>query len=155
VVISNRVSVPSGDGAKRAGGLEVALRPALQHNGGVWLGWSGKVGAPGQLETRSVKHKNVEYVVTDLSKVDFQEYYNGFANRVLWPILHYRLDLAEFARREQYLALESTDRRYDLGARYGLLTAQLALALHGRDRQQVLADLVELLAVRELASTAQ
>jgi len=62
--------------------------------------------------------------------------------------------LAEFARREQYLALESTDRRYDLGARYGLLTAQLALALHGRDRQQVLADLVELLATRELASSA-
>jgi trehalose 6-phosphate synthase len=100
VVVSNRVSVPSGDGAKRAGGLEVALRPALAHNGGVWLGWSGKVGAPGQLETRSVKHKNVEYVVTDLSKDDFQEYYNGFANRVLWPILHYRLDLAEFARRD-------------------------------------------------------
>jgi trehalose 6-phosphate synthase len=100
VVVSNRVSVPSGDGAKRAGGLEVALRPALQHNGGVWLGWSGKVGARGKLETRSVRHKNVEYVVTDLSKDDYQEYYNGFANRVLWPILHYRLDLAEFALRD-------------------------------------------------------
>ena len=31
---------------------------------------------------------------------DFEEYYNGFANRVLWPILHYRLDLAEFSRRD-------------------------------------------------------
>jgi trehalose 6-phosphate synthase len=100
VVVSNRVSVPSGDGAKRAGGLEVALRPALQHNGGIWLGWSGKVAPGDQLETRSVRHKNVEYVVTDLSKDDFEEYYNGFANRVLWPILHYRLDLAEFARRD-------------------------------------------------------
>jgi trehalose 6-phosphate synthase len=99
VVVSNRVSVP-GDGAKRAGGLEVALRPALQHNGGVWLGWSGKVAPADQLETRCVRHKNVEYVVTDLSKDDFEEYYNGFANRVLWPILHYRLDLAEFARRD-------------------------------------------------------
>ncbi len=99
-VVSNRVSVPTGDGAKRAGGLEVALRPALQHNGGVWLGWSGKVGARDKLRTRSVKHKNVEYVVTDLTKHDYQEYYSGFANRVLWPILHYRLDLAEFARRD-------------------------------------------------------
>src|SRR5258708_3232545 len=89
-----------GDGAKGAGGLEVALRAALQHNGGVWLGWSGKVGARDRLRTRSVKHKNVEYVVTDLTKHDYQEYYNGFANRVLWPILHYRLDLAEFARRD-------------------------------------------------------
>jgi trehalose 6-phosphate synthase len=100
VVVSNRVSVPSADGAKHAGGLEVALRPALRHNGGVWFGWSGKVVPAGQLETRSVRHKNVKYVVTDLSKHDFEEYYNGFANRVLWPILHYRLDLAEFARRD-------------------------------------------------------
>jgi trehalose 6-phosphate synthase len=100
VVVSNRVSVPSADGAKCAGGLEVALRPALRNNGGVWFGWSGKVVPAGQLETRSVRHKNVKYVVTDLSKHDFEEYYNGFANRVLWPILHYRLDLAEFARRD-------------------------------------------------------
>jgi trehalose 6-phosphate synthase len=101
VVVSNRVSVPTGDGAKRAGGLEVALRPTLQQNGGVWLGWSGTVAsAADKIETRSLKHKNVEYVVTDLSQGDYQEYYNGFANRVLWPILHYRLDLAEFARRD-------------------------------------------------------
>jgi trehalose 6-phosphate synthase len=99
VVVSNRVSVP-GDGAARAGGLEVALRPALQNNGGVWLGWSGKVAAGNELETWSVRHKNIEYVVTDLSKEGFDEYYSGFANRVLWPILHYRLDLAEFARRD-------------------------------------------------------
>jgi UTP--glucose-1-phosphate uridylyltransferase len=60
--------------------------------------------------------------------------------------------LAEFARHEQYLAVLSSDRRYDLGARYGLLTAQLALALNGRDREQVLAELVDLLAVREMAA---
>ena len=99
VVVSNRVSVPA-DSTRRAGGLEVALRPALRKNGGVWLGWSGKVAAGNELETRSVRHKNIEYVVTDLSKEDFEEYYSGFANRVLWPILHYRLDLAEFARRD-------------------------------------------------------
>ena len=100
VIVSNRVSVPPGDGAKRAGGLEVALRPALHRNGGVWLGWSGKVTAPDKVTTRSITHKNVEYVVTDLSNDDYQEYYNGFANRVLWPILHYRHDLAEFARKD-------------------------------------------------------
>jgi len=100
VVVSNRVAVPSRDGAKRAGGLEVALRPALQRHGGIWLGWSGKVAPPDQLEVTSTRDKNVEYVVADLSNDDYQEYYNGFANRVLWPILHYRLDLAEFARRD-------------------------------------------------------
>ncbi len=40
------------------------------------------------------------YIVTDLSEEDYQEYYSGFANQVLWPILHYRLDLAEFTRRD-------------------------------------------------------
>jgi UTP--glucose-1-phosphate uridylyltransferase len=59
--------------------------------------------------------------------------------------------LAELARREKYLALEQTGARYDVGVKYGLLTAQLALALNGRDREEVLARLLELLAQRDLA----
>jgi UTP--glucose-1-phosphate uridylyltransferase len=59
--------------------------------------------------------------------------------------------LAELASREQYLAVEDQGRRYDLGAPYGLLIAQLALALNGRDRNEVLSQLIELLADRELA----
>ena len=62
--------------------------------------------------------------------------------------------LGELARSEQYLALEEDGRRYDLGARYGLLTAQLALALSGQDRAQVLSQLLELLADREIAAAA-
>ncbi len=57
--------------------------------------------------------------------------------------------LADLARNEQYLALEDEGRRYDLGARYGLLVAQLALALNGEDRAQVLTHILELLADRE------
>ena len=59
--------------------------------------------------------------------------------------------LAEVARQEQYLAVEDQGRRYDLGAPYGLLIAQLALALNGPDRGEVLSQLIELLADRELA----
>src|ERR1019366_6845230 len=62
--------------------------------------------------------------------------------------------LGELARHEQYLALEDEGRRYDLGARYGLLVAQLALALNGQDRAQVLSQMLELLADRELRSAA-
>ena len=54
------------------------------------------------------------------------------------------------AQREQYLALEMHDQRYDLGVRYGLMTAQIALALSGQDRDIVLGHLLELLAVREI-----
>jgi trehalose 6-phosphate synthase len=38
------------------------------------------------------------YVLIDLSQNDIQEYYNGLANSVLWPILHYRVDLQEYSR---------------------------------------------------------
>jgi trehalose 6-phosphate synthase len=100
VVVSNRVAVPSGDGGTRAGGLEVALRSFLKRNHGVWFGWSGRVAAKGEEDIRSVEHGGVTYVTTDLTRTDFQEYYNGFANRMLWPILHYRLDLAEFSSRD-------------------------------------------------------
>ncbi len=56
--------------------------------------------------------------------------------------------LAQLARRERYLACELAGRRYDIGVKYGLLTAQLALALEGKDRDEVLTNLVELLANR-------
>ena len=58
--------------------------------------------------------------------------------------------LAELATREQYLALDASGWRYDVGVKYGLLTAQLALALSGKDREEVLSLLLELLALREM-----
>jgi UTP--glucose-1-phosphate uridylyltransferase len=62
--------------------------------------------------------------------------------------------LDTLAKREQYLALEENNHRYDVGVRYGLLTAQMALALAGRDRQDVLAQMLELLALRAMESTS-
>lgn len=52
------------------------------------------------------------------------------------------------AAKERYLALELRGRRYDIGVKYGLLTAQLALAFCGKDRDEVLSNLVELLALK-------
>lgn len=62
--------------------------------------------------------------------------------------------LNELAKREKYLAFEAPGRRYPLDQRYGLLTAQLALALNGRDREEVLAGLCELLAQRDTSAPA-
>jgi trehalose 6-phosphate synthase len=95
ILVSNRVSIPD-SGPRQAGGLTVAVNAALKHEG-VWFGWSGKVSEDGVLPTPNVVRRQARtYVTLDLSTTDFQEYYNGFANRVLWPILHYRVDLAEF-----------------------------------------------------------
>jgi UTP--glucose-1-phosphate uridylyltransferase len=60
--------------------------------------------------------------------------------------------LAVLATREKYLALEEQARRYDVGVRYGLLIAQLALVLSGQDREEVLTRILELLAHRELSA---
>ena len=60
----------------------------------------------------------------------------------LSPALH------ALASRRRYLALSIAGRRYDIGAPYGLLFAQLAMSLAGRDRDRVLTQLVELVAVR-------
>ncbi len=101
VVVSNRVAVPDGKSGGRAGGLEVAVQAALRHREGVWFGWSGKIARKGEAaETTTVRHDRIDYVVTSLGAEDYKEYYNGFANRVLWPVLHYRFDLAEFSRRD-------------------------------------------------------
>jgi UTP--glucose-1-phosphate uridylyltransferase len=54
--------------------------------------------------------------------------------------------LAKLATRERFLAVELHGRRFDIGLKYGLLHAQLALALSGPARAEVLAGLVELLA---------
>lgn len=56
---------------------------------------------------------------------------------------------AELARRERYLAVELEGTRFNIGVKYGMLIAQLALALHGSDREEILARLVELLAARD------
>ncbi|MBI4878411.1 MAG: UTP--glucose-1-phosphate uridylyltransferase [Planctomycetes bacterium] len=56
--------------------------------------------------------------------------------------------LAELASKERYLALAISGRRYNIGVRYGLFLAQLALILDGQDREEVLEQMVELLAAR-------
>ena len=62
--------------------------------------------------------------------------------------VHLRGALARVAEQERYLACELDGRRYDFGVKYGLLTAQLALALSGRDRDEVMSGLVEMLATK-------
>jgi trehalose 6-phosphate synthase len=100
VIVSNRVAVPEKNAKARAGGLEVAVKAALKHKTCTWFGWSGKVVSHSKIATQTVVRDKITYITLDLSKEDHQEYYNGFTNRVLWPILHYRVDLAEFSRRD-------------------------------------------------------
>jgi len=101
VVVSNRVAIP---GESRAGGLAVALQAALGERGGVWFGWSGKTVRGNSGEVHEQRDGDIRYVTVDLNRADLDAYYNGFSNRTLWPLLHFRLDLVDYDRatREGY-----------------------------------------------------
>ena len=97
VVVSNRIADPRKSAG--AGGLAVALGDALSTNGGLWFGWSGTVvedGTPGEGEVHTHHSGKVTLTTVDLCKEDHDSYYLGYSNGVLWPVFHYRLDLADF-----------------------------------------------------------
>jgi trehalose 6-phosphate synthase len=98
IVVSNRVTPPGGAGEETAGGMAMALAAALRQYSGLWFGWSGRT-APeftGQLSVQTVD--GVTAAVVDLEEADLDEYYNGYANKTLWPLFHYRTDLAAYDR---------------------------------------------------------
>ncbi len=94
IIVSNRVAVPDPEGPRQAGGLAVAVNAALKRREGIWFGWSGRISD--EDTPTVVERRQLTFITLDLPAGDHQEYYNGFANRVLWPIFHYRTDLAEF-----------------------------------------------------------
>lgn len=98
VVVSNRVSVPSRRGAAgSAGGLTVGVQSALRDQGGIWFGWSGElVAEAAERQVRTVERGGITYIVTDLTESEHAAYYGGMANRTLWPLFHYRVDLTSF-----------------------------------------------------------
>ncbi|ALR21300.1 MULTISPECIES: alpha,alpha-trehalose-phosphate synthase (UDP-forming) [Sphingobium] len=96
IVISNRVSRPGKSGNQ--GGLAVALSQALRESRGIWFGWSGEVTDHFSGQIGFAEYDGVKTATIDLEEQDVDEYYNGYANRTLWPLFHFRIDLAEYER---------------------------------------------------------
>ena len=98
VIISNRVMLPEEKKPEAAGGLAVALFDTLQETNGLWFGWSGGVTASKNIKPVVKKDEQITFAVVDLTKKDYENYYNGYCNEVLWPIFHYRLDLVDYSK---------------------------------------------------------
>ena len=98
IVVSNRVTQPAGKGAASTGGLAMALAAGLREYKGLWFGWSGNTTPEFTGELTTIKTDGVTVATVDLEEVDVQEYYDGYANKTLWPLFHYRIDLAAFDR---------------------------------------------------------
>ena len=93
VVVSNRIADPR---KTAAGGLAVALADVLNSTGGLWFGWSGKIVDTDYDDVHVQQAGPVKLVTIDLSQADHDAFYLGYSNGVLWPVFHYRLDLADF-----------------------------------------------------------
>jgi trehalose 6-phosphate synthase len=98
IVISNRVAAVKGQLSSAQGGLAVALTAALRDFRGIWFGWSGELTEDFTGHINFSRENDVTTATIDLQEQDVDEYYNGYANRTLWPLFHYRIDLAEYER---------------------------------------------------------
>lgn len=96
IVVSNRVAKTDGANKGSEGGLAVGVMAAMEKAGGVWFGWSGKV----DNKDSEAKHEvrgNIEYVTINLRQAEYNQYYKGYANSVLWPLFHQRPELMRYS----------------------------------------------------------
>ena len=98
IVVSNRVSAPVDPSAGSAGGLAMALSAALRKYEGLWFGWSGETTEHFTGELKIEDRAGVTVALVDLEAQDVEEYYNGYANKTLWPLFHHRVDLTAYER---------------------------------------------------------
>lgn len=98
IVVSNRVSAPTDPAAGSAGGLAMALSAALRKYDGLWFGWSGDTVENFTGDAKIEDRAGVTVALVDLESQDVDEYYNGYANKTLWPLFHHRVDLTAYER---------------------------------------------------------
>ena len=108
VVVSNRVALPR---ETRAGGLASAMQAALAERGGLWFGWSGRTVPENERALRTESDGPIDYALLDLTRTEYEQYYLGFSNRTLWPLLHFRPSLLEY-RRAQYAGYREVNRLF-------------------------------------------
>ncbi|MCB2011234.1 MAG: alpha,alpha-trehalose-phosphate synthase (UDP-forming) [Geminicoccaceae bacterium] len=111
VVVSNRVTPITSRQVSSAGGLAVGVHAALRDSGGLWFGWSGETSEEPPEKPKVFRTGKVTYGLIDLKTDDFEAYYGGFSNRTLWPLFHYRLDLASFEH-HWYAAYRKVNQRF-------------------------------------------
>ncbi len=106
IVVSNRVA-PIDETKASGGGLATGMLAALRASGGLWFGWSGHIDSAARGSAPAIlKQGGITYATLDLAPADHAGYYNGFANRTLWPLFHYRLHLTDYNREDCAAYLE-------------------------------------------------
>jgi len=76
----------------------MAISAALRQSSGIWFGWSGNATEEFTGHISMQRESDITVATVDLEAQDIEEYYNGYANRTLWPLFHYRIDLTQYER---------------------------------------------------------
>jgi trehalose 6-phosphate synthase/phosphatase len=100
LIVSNRLPVVAGVAggevqlSAAGGGLATGLRPYHESTGGLWIGWPGDVSRMTLRQRQELERqlRQRAIIAVPLSRHHVERYYNGFANRVLWPLFHYLTD---------------------------------------------------------------
>jgi trehalose 6-phosphate synthase len=108
VAISNRVSLPRRGTAP--GGLAVGVLAAMRAHGGAWVGWSGQV-AEAPVGVQRTRRHGLSFVTFDLSRSEYEQFYLGFSNAVLWPLFHYFLEAFHYSA-QHYETWLAVNRRF-------------------------------------------
>ncbi len=96
VVVSNRVARPDTLNSGAQGGLAVGVLAAMAESGGLWFGWNGRIENRPTAEVRSEKRNNIDFVTIGLRQNEYNNFYLGYANSVIWPLFHQRPDLMSY-----------------------------------------------------------
>lgn len=92
VIVANRTPA-----AKSAGGLAAGLLDALRKERSLWFGWNGELREDDGNCVQLFSCDRLTVAAIPLTPDAHNRYYNGFANGVLWPAFHHRLDLMCFS----------------------------------------------------------
>lgn len=109
VCVSNRISLPKK--TSTPGGLAVGVLQALRGSGGLWFGWGGEI-TEGEVGEPDLHIRDgVTFATIDLTQEDFDRYYNGYANDILWPLFHYFVKDFRYSR-ENHDAYQAANRMF-------------------------------------------
>lgn len=107
VLLSNRepfTKKKAKDGEERwiqkPGGLVSALTPVMTRSDGVWIAWAPESGETTRVLVPGGDAPSLMLRSVPLSQSEVRRYYQGFANRALWPLCHYLLDRCDFQEQD-------------------------------------------------------
>jgi len=124
IIVSNRLPIiieKSIEGGYKighaSGGLVTAMTPILKRDGGVWIGWTGNFLEENinieELLEQEMKDLNYRYRSVDINLNDYELYYKGFSNEVLWPLFHNMSIYCDFEE-NYYKAFKKANQKFAL-----------------------------------------